>query len=166
LIEAFSEILKNHKAHLTMIGSTVFADQKQHDLILKKINDLQLNPHITLKYDINPIEMSTAYQEHDVFVLPSVDEPFSISPLEAMAEGLPAIVTDSNGCQFHVQDGVNGYVVKSNDREALASALYKIINRKNLNQLKVGALEYTKNINNEENFLKQFKLLTSRIKVN
>jgi len=70
---------------------------------------------------------------------------------------------DSNGCQFHARDGVNGYVVKSNDREALVSALYKIINRKTLNQLKVGALEYTKN---EENFLKQFKLLTSRIKVN
>jgi glycosyltransferase involved in cell wall biosynthesis len=67
--------------------------------------------------------MPALYQAHDLFVLPSVDEPFAISPLEAMNFGLPVIITDSNGARGCVRDGVTGFVVPSDDQDALTEKI-------------------------------------------
>jgi glycosyltransferase involved in cell wall biosynthesis len=68
-------------------------------------------------------DMPAVYQEHDLFVLPSVDEPFAISPLEAMSFGLPVIVTDTNGAQSCVKKGETGFVIPSNDLSALTKKI-------------------------------------------
>ncbi len=47
----------------------------------------------------------------DVFVLPSFKEGFSNVLLEAMATGLPAIVTDVGGNAEAIEDGENGFVI-------------------------------------------------------
>lgn len=39
-----------------------------------------------------------AYKNSDVFVMPSVSEPFGIAPLEAMQCGTPSIISKQSGC--------------------------------------------------------------------
>ena len=163
LIDAYNEIIKTHKVTLTMLGSTVFADEGYHAEVLDRIKDLNLTDHISLEYDVDPLRMSEVYGSHDVFVLPSIDEPFSISPLEAMAYGLPVIVSDTNGCRFHIRDGENGFVVKSDDLHGLIQSLEKMLDKKNLKDLKKGALEYALNRNNESNFLDHFERMSKTI---
>lgn len=39
-----------------------------------------------------------AFRDSDVYVMPSVSEPFGISPLEAMQSGVPSIISKQSGC--------------------------------------------------------------------
>lgn len=60
----------------------------------------------------------------DVFILPTVYDPFSNACLEALAAGLPVITTQANGCGEILDEGVTGSVVpEPHDVEALAAAL-------------------------------------------
>jgi len=59
----------------------------------------------------------------DLFVLPSASEGISNALLEAMARGLPCVVTDIPGNNEVIQNGENGILVKVDDAEALARAI-------------------------------------------
>ncbi len=63
----------------------------------------------------------------DVFVLPSRYEAMPVSVLEAMAAGLPCVVTDVGDNAVLVEDGVSGRVVPPQDPAALAAALEQLL---------------------------------------
>ncbi len=57
-------------------------------------------------------DVERLYGAADVFVLPSLYEPFSNACLEAMAAGLPVVTTDETGAAEVIREGLNGYTVK------------------------------------------------------
>lgn len=65
-------------------------------------------------------ELTTQYHEADIFVLPSLAEGMALVVLEAMATGLPVIVTRESGYEGVVRDGVEGFIVPARDPEAIA----------------------------------------------
>ena len=75
----------------------------------------------------DPASEYRIYQQAHIFVLPSQSEGMSIALLEAMASGLPVIVTDTGGTDELVTEGVNGMVVPWADRAALTKALLVLI---------------------------------------
>lgn len=66
------------------------------------------------------------YQRAKVFVLPSANEGMSNALLEALASGLPAVVTDTGGTSELVTEGVNGFIVPRETR-ALTYALQYLL---------------------------------------
>ncbi len=64
--------------------------------------------------------MRTELRRAHVYVLPSVDEPFPMSVLEAMAVGTPVVVTRSNGLAGDVERAAAGRVVAGADGIAAA----------------------------------------------
>lgn len=63
----------------------------------------------------------------DVFVLNTAYEGFSHQILEAMILGVPVITTDFGGNLELIEDGKNGFLVKYNDKTALAEKISKVL---------------------------------------
>jgi glycosyltransferase involved in cell wall biosynthesis len=71
-------------------------------------------------------DLAAVLRSADVFAAPSVDEPFGLVYLEAMAAGVPPIAADSGGPPSFINvdpAGPTGWLVTSDDREALTAAL-------------------------------------------
>lgn len=62
----------------------------------------------------------------DVFVFPSYREGFPNVVIQAAAMGVPSIVTDINGCNEIICDGVNGVIVPSHDADRLYEAMKRM----------------------------------------
>ena len=62
--------------------------------------------------------------DSDVYIMPSVSEPFGISPLEAMQVGCPSIISKQSGCAE-----ILSHAIKTDywDIDAMADAIYAIV---------------------------------------
>ena len=63
----------------------------------------------------------------DVFLLPSVSEGFSIATIEAMATGLPTVVTRCGGPEEIVSAGVDAVMIEPANAEAISAALLALL---------------------------------------
>lgn len=70
----------------------------------------------------------------DLFAFPSFREGLSLSLMEAMAAGLPLVVTDCRGNRDLVTDNENGYVVEIDDVDKFADSVEKLYRSKELRQ--------------------------------
>ncbi len=69
-------------------------------------------------------EVYQMFRDSDVYVMPSVSEPFGISPLEAMEMGVPSIISKQSGCAEILDN-----VIKTDywDIDAMADAMHALV---------------------------------------
>ncbi len=67
--------------------------------------------------------LATLYRACDLFVLPTLYDPFSNACLEALASGLPVVTTHANGFAEIMTEGVHGSVVNERDVAAIVAAI-------------------------------------------
>ena len=72
------------------------------------------------------------YQDADIFVLPSLADGSSLATHEAMACGLPCIISANVGCM--VRDGIDGLVIPVRDIESLKTAIISMYNNSSMRQ--------------------------------
>jgi glycosyltransferase involved in cell wall biosynthesis len=70
--------------------------------------------------------LAREYREADVFVLASLEEGSALVVTEAMAAGLPVVVSDRAGAD-HVEHRVNGFLFPAGDRTALRESLEALV---------------------------------------
>jgi glycosyltransferase involved in cell wall biosynthesis len=68
-------------------------------------------------------ELRDVYRTADCLVLPSRHESFGMTVIEALACGLPAIVSEMVGAREAIDEGVSGWIVPVADAEALAKRM-------------------------------------------
>lgn len=81
-------------------------------------------------------ELPWIYDRASVYVLPSFEEGMARSGLEALAAGLPLIITEETGLTDVMTPGEHGWVVPSGDEDALAETLRQVA----VNRDKLGAM--------------------------
>jgi glycosyltransferase involved in cell wall biosynthesis len=69
------------------------------------------------------IPSAEAFRAIDIFVQPSRYEGLSASTVEAMALGIPVVVTACGGMSSLVEDGVNGFIVPQSSEDEIAVSL-------------------------------------------
>ncbi|HMN24828.1 MAG TPA: glycosyltransferase family 4 protein [Ignavibacteriaceae bacterium] len=107
-------------------GSQVQLDNKSDDATMQQWN----NPSIHFLDFHNQSAMPIVYRLGNVFVLPSISETWGLAVNEAMACGLPVIVSDKVGCAFDlVEQDENGYIFKSNDEKELMKVMNLCIDK-------------------------------------
>ena len=96
--------------------------------------------HLGFLDDVRP-----AIAEADVLVLPSYyREGVPRSVLEAMGMEKPIITTDNVGCRDTVQEGKNGFLIKSRNVDALVEAIEKILSLSTAQRAEMGRLSRQK----------------------
>ncbi|CAN5157036.1 glycosyltransferase family 1 protein [soil metagenome] len=92
-------------------------------------HELGIADRVTFTGRRQPDELRHYYCAGDVAVTTPWYEPYGLTPLEAMACGVPIIGSAVGGITFTVQDGETGFLVPSRDPEALAGKLrYLLVN--------------------------------------
>ena len=117
---------------LVLNGAVADYFQSQLDEYCKKLKLLS-NIDIVIKSGF-PLEN---LQKADLFVLPSLHESFGLVVPEAMACGLPVIVTDQVGAKDHVIDGKNGFVIQAGSATELSEKIMFLYNNNDRSTLNI-----------------------------
>jgi len=108
LLDAFKEIPQD-EAELIIVGQY-------------NPEDLDITPYkdrVKFTGAVLHSEVPALLQSSDVFILPSLGDSYALSVMEAAACGLPVIVSENTGVQDLVEQGVNGFVVPIQSKNAL-----------------------------------------------
>jgi glycosyltransferase involved in cell wall biosynthesis len=116
LIEAFTQ-LRLPKSELVLIGQI---DPSMQAIVKRSIEMNKCIRHIA---NVPNTELFQYYNKASVFVLPSIVDAYGLVVLEAMACGLPVIVTENVGIKELIQEGVNGFVIPIRDINTLKERL-------------------------------------------
>jgi glycosyltransferase involved in cell wall biosynthesis len=116
---------KNRKLRLILLGDGSLARQVHEIIENNGLSEVILMPGV-----ISHDNLPEYFGEADIYLSCSLCDGSSISLLEAMASGLPSIVTSNPGNLQWIQDGVNGWLVPLNDPSAVARAIEAVMNEK------------------------------------
>ncbi|MGC4042952.1 MAG: glycosyltransferase family 4 protein [Armatimonas sp.] len=91
------------------------------------VNDIPEN--IVIRRGMAPLspELVALYQSSDIFVLPTRADCYSLVALEAMACGLPVVISPLGGIPEIVTDSGTGYLVPSDDYDTLTARLNTLV---------------------------------------
>jgi len=86
--------------------------------------DLNISEHFYFPGFVADSEIAELFRTSDVFVMPSVSEPFGMVTLEAMQCGVPVVISNQSGVAEVVKNAVK---VDYWDTQAMADAIYAIL---------------------------------------
>lgn len=124
LAAAYRKLRKKHPpTRLVLVGDGPY---------LKELRDAL--PEAVFTGYLSGGDLAKAFASADIFVFPSTTDTFGNVVLEAMASGLPAIVSDTGGPRELVKNGVTGYVTRSHDIEDFTTATERLLADPNLRE--------------------------------
>ena len=128
---------KNHETIIRAIADVdtdvyclIAGDGILHTHLQSLIDHLGISDRVKLigyRNDVKEI-----YEIADLFVFPSFQEGLPVSVMEAMASGLPCIVSNIRGNVDLINDGINGFLCDPNDATGFSKCIEKLLKDRNL----------------------------------
>jgi glycosyltransferase involved in cell wall biosynthesis len=126
-IEALGQLRESGvDASLTILGNSS-ADAIYHQTVVDFIRARNLTEHVRLAGILPDDEFLQQFYTHDVFLFPNVVQSWGLVVFEAMATGLPTVVSRGAGASEVITDGVDGLLVPERAPQAIVDAVQKII---------------------------------------
>jgi len=126
LVEALPTVVGRHPdVHCVVIGGTHELEPEYEPYLRRTVARLGLDERVIFA-GAQP-EVQLWLQALDVLVNASVDEPFGLSIVEAMALGKPVVAAASGGPLETIRDSVEGLLVPPGDPAGLAGALSRLL---------------------------------------
>jgi glycosyltransferase involved in cell wall biosynthesis len=120
LLRAWAHVQRQYPSHLLLVGA---GPEQKH--LQELARQLKIEPSV---HWVGPTSDVLPYlRAADLFVLPSLAEGMSNALLEAMATGLPCVVSDIGGNRDLIEHGRTGLLFRPGDAEHLAQLLCQIL---------------------------------------
>lgn len=126
LIDAMPEILKKYPNALLFIAG----EGKMEAQLKEQVERLGIKNHVNFAAVFNPSGQVLSLL--DVLAMPSLDEGFGLSGMEAQAAGLPVVASNVGGIPSFITDGVTGLLVPPKNPALLARAILIVLDDKDL----------------------------------
>ncbi|NBV83840.1 glycosyltransferase family 1 protein [bacterium] len=119
LLDAYEQVVKQHAD----VGLILVGDGPLQSEIQQLISRRQLTRAVIIPFLQKP-DLPAIYGISDIFVLPSISEPWGLVVNEAMACGLPIVVSSKAGSAHDLAvHGKNGFIVNPTDVNEIADAI-------------------------------------------
>ena len=127
-IEAACKVLERDKNVRFVMAGTGDLMEK----MIRRVAKLKISSHFHFTGFLKGENVDRMFAMSDVYVMPSVSEPFGISPLEAMRSNVPVVISKQSGVAE-----VLDHVMKVDfwDVDAMADAIYGLLHYKALNSM-------------------------------
>ncbi|NCA77779.1 MAG: glycosyltransferase family 1 protein [Alphaproteobacteria bacterium] len=127
-VEAAYKVLKrDSNVRFVMAGSGDLLNR-----MIRRVAQLKIATKFHFTGFLSGSEVDTMFAMSDVYVMPSVSEPFGISPLEAMRSNVPVVISKQSGVAEVLQHALK---VDFWDIDALADAIYGILHYDGLRKM-------------------------------
>lgn len=81
---------------------------------------------------VRPEDLFGLFLSHDIYLFPSLYEPFSLTLIHALASGIPTVASTAGGNVEIVEDGKTGLLFPTADAEALSRAVLRLVDEPEL----------------------------------
>lgn len=128
------EVMRNHKEEwhnriVLHVGGNGKVDQFK-----QMVTDYQLDDMVVYEGWVSGEKKASLFNLSDAYILPSYTEGVPISILESMSYGVPVLSTPVGGIPEVIRSGENGILFQPGDKAAMADAINKLLNNKDLCQ--------------------------------
>ena len=137
LIRAIPLIIKENKN----IKVIIVGNGPEKEKLISLANDLGVLSYVSFIGNISQSELSSIFLDSDVFVAPAITNTLTgeregqgLAVIEAMAQGLPVVVSKSGGIQYLVEDKKTGLLVEEKDFKAIAKNVLLLLNNAKLRE--------------------------------
>lgn len=110
LLQCSDNLLEKSMDHELYFAGNIDSEYKKR---IKKSSHIKQVGHLGVD------QLSIAFNNADCLVLPSRFDSFGMVVVEAMASGIPAIVTENVGAKETIHEGKSGWIIPANDEHAL-----------------------------------------------
>lgn len=132
---AYKVLQKDSNVHFVMAGSGDMLER-----IIKRVAQLRIGDKFHFTGFLKGNDVYTMYAMSDVYVMPSVSEPFGITPLEAMQSEVPVIISKQSGVSEILNHAIK---IDFWDVDAMSDAIYAMLYYDGINKMfkKYGKVE-------------------------
>jgi glycosyltransferase involved in cell wall biosynthesis len=124
-IDVFLQAVRNVLDKIPDVRAVIVGDGKLHGELQRLVSDLGIDNNVSFAGHQDDVE--NWLRKSKIFVLTSDSEGLSLSMMEAMMCGLPAVVSDVGDLGDLVDNGVNGYLVPRRSPELFAARIIELL---------------------------------------
>jgi glycosyltransferase involved in cell wall biosynthesis len=128
VIEALPSVIRalpELHVKLTVLGER--QDQEYVKRLKELIQKLDLSANVELRPPVSELELFKLFQMHDLYLFPSLYEPFSLTLIHALHSGIPTISSNAGGNKEIVHHGETGLLFRAGNALELSNAVVKLI---------------------------------------